>query len=33
MPQTGIQTGTPEIPNTSSSDESAQIEDNEDEEQ
>ena len=33
MPQIGIQTGTPEIPNTSSSDESAQIEDNEDEEQ
>ena len=33
MPQTGIQIGTPEIPNTSSSDESAQIEDNEDEEQ
>jgi hypothetical protein len=32
MPQTGIQTGTPEIPNTSSSDESAQIEDDEDEE-
>jgi len=32
MPQTGIQTGTPDIPNTSSSDESAQIEDDEDEE-
>jgi hypothetical protein len=32
MPQAGIQTGTPEIPNTSSSDESAQIEDDEDEE-
>lgn len=32
MPQTGIQTGTPEIPNTSSCDESAQIEDDEDEE-
>jgi hypothetical protein len=31
MPQTGIQTGTPEIPNTSSSDESAQIENDEDE--
>jgi hypothetical protein len=32
MPQAGIQTGTPEILNTSSSDESAQIEDDEDEE-